>query len=453
MMPPPLSHSEAGAPDVEMLESAEDDESTSLNSEDMQGLHVPSSGPQYCVVPELHAYLFEAAEGEDVGTVTQGAPEASPQLAQLASAGEVEPMGDAAVSPAGQIPTRTPPFPAVPSLFFGQAAHNQATPAAILSVSQFDFRADSLATAPTKLQAEAAEAKAAPTVEAKQRLAVPTNPAARKVLPARGTRGSKEARLKVLQELRGSQAPVVEERDRIPGELIDPQLRASQAALEKEDSESELDELEAAVACEEGYELLARESRAGRTRVAASAEAAPAVEAEQLAPASPVAPPAQDSYNESMCSSLCSSFAAFAEAEEDVWQAEAKAERAAAAAAAKEKARAEVRAQLARQEEERKTFAEAWEREQEREQTKRSQVLFPSQVNAVRVLAPGEEVRFAPGHREALAEAETALAMSRAAEEAQRAAESRRAVEAEEQISDEDEEDGPAPDAKQTAAN
>jgi hypothetical protein len=447
-----------------MFESVETDSSASLNSEEMQGLHVPVPGP-YIVDPVRHGYLFEAAEGEEVGMATQGAPAAPPQFTAAALA----PVGDAAKQHVDQDSTRSPAFPAVPSPIFGQEAHHQTTPAATSPVSQFSFRLDSLAMAPTKLQAEAADASAAPAVEAPQRLAVPANPAERKVLPARGTRGSKQARQRVLQELRGSQAPatVVEERerDRIPDELIDSQLSATPAAPEQEDSASDLDELERAVACEEGHEPLARKSQGGQTRAAAaSAEAAPAVDAEQPPTASQAAPPAN--VEEDM-EDMEDMEEWLAEVNEE-WDAEATAAREAEAAALREteaaalreaeaaaargdhlaRARAEVRAQLAQQDGQRKAFAATWEQ---------SQPLFPVTETAFEPIAPDVEVRFAPGHREALAEARVALAMAQAAEEARRSAESRVMDQVEEEeeisdedeeiISDEDEEDGPVPDA------
>jgi hypothetical protein len=460
----PVTHLDAGKPDAEMFESVETDSSASLNSEEMRGLHVPVPGP-YIVDPVRHGYLFEAAEGEEVGMATQGAPAAPPQFTAAALA----PVGDAAKQHVDQDSTRSPAFPAVPSPIFGQEAHHQTTPAATSPVSQFSFRLDSLAMAPTKLQAEAADASAAPAVEAPQRLAVPANPAERKVLPARGARGSKQARQRVLQELRGSQAPatVVEERerDRIPDELIDSQLSATPAAPEQEDSASDLDELERAVACEEGHQPLARKSQGGQTRAAAaSAEAAPAVDAEQPPTASQAAPPAN--VEEDM-EDMEDMEEWLAEVNEE-WDAEATAAREAEAAALREteaaalreaeaaaargdhkaRARAEVRAQLAQQDGQRKAFAATWEQ---------SQPLFPVTETAFEPIAPDVEVRFAPGHREALAEARVALAMAQAAEEARRSAESRVMDQAEEEeeisdedeeiISAEDEEDGPVPDA------
>jgi hypothetical protein len=138
--------------------------------------------------------------------------------------------------------------------------------------------------------------------------------------------------------------------------------------------------------------------------------------------------------------------AAAAAARESEAAALREAEAAAARGDPRARARAEARAQLAQQDGQRMAFAATWEQ---------NQPLFPVTETVFQPIATDVEVRFAPGHREALAEARVALAMAQAAEEARRSAESRvidQAEKEEEEISDEDEDDGPVPDTSQPTA-
>ncbi len=182
--PAPDSDLDAGEPDdADESESEEDDEDTSLNEEDFQWLNT-----RFEFARDEEDSLFGSTSEGESDAWSHGAPEA-------------EPMDRAVATRVGQLPTTTPATAnqipstggiAVPNADLWMAAH-QTIPAAFL-------------TPYTELQAEASDAETASAEEAEQQLAGPAYPARRKVLPARGVRGSKEAKLRLVQELRESQA-------------------------------------------------------------------------------------------------------------------------------------------------------------------------------------------------------------------------------------------------------
>ncbi|SPQ18822.1 9db19d96-e099-4d47-ab34-65506077d333 [Thermothielavioides terrestris] len=162
----------------------EDSEISSLNSEDFAWLNalIPQGTQEQDATP---------AEGR-VEAATQGTQEAVPQSAP---AEEAKPTGSAEASRDDGAP------PLV--LTFGQVKPE--TTAVTVPQTEFVFRADFSGTAP-RLQADAAEAKSAPADAAKQQKAGPAIPAGRKVLRARGAKGSAEARRKAALELQALQA-------------------------------------------------------------------------------------------------------------------------------------------------------------------------------------------------------------------------------------------------------
>jgi hypothetical protein len=216
----PASVGVAGAVDTAFaatLEAAverfkgEDDEDTSFNGDDLERLE----DIEY--LHQEHDFSLglveedeeEEEEGDEFDTATEGVPEAEPQSA---STEEAEPTESAEETRVGRMPTATPAT-AAPILNFGGAAY-QTIPEAVPPVFQFVIRADTPATAvPTQRPAQAAaDAETALAQEAGPPQADPEVLARRKRLPRGGVRGSKEAKLRILQEFRETQpAPNEEE--------------------------------------------------------------------------------------------------------------------------------------------------------------------------------------------------------------------------------------------------
>ncbi len=242
-MAAPDSDLNAGEPDdVDESESEEDDEDTSLNEED-QWLNT-----KFEFTRDEEDSLFGSTSEGDSDAWSHGAPEA-------------EPMGRAVATRVGQLPTTTP---ATADLW--RAAH-QTIPAAFL-------------TPYTELQAEAADAETAPAEEAEQQLAGSAYPARRKVLPARGVRGSKEAKLRLVQELRETQAA---QRDKEKfGEELGPEDLALCAEVEEKwaaEMEAKQAEVEAA---DEATASKGKEVAKSRAEARAEAKAKAVLEYKQI---------------------------------------------------------------------------------------------------------------------------------------------------------------------------
>jgi hypothetical protein len=299
---------EAGETGADLSDSEEDESDTSLNAEDFAWLD--------CTNDDEMRFDFTAREGQEEDSL-------------FGSASEDDDM-----------PTTTPATAdRTPSTIGGVAAQNQVLHLT-WPISQT-----------TPLRAEAADAEPAPAGEAEQRLAGPANPAARKLLPARGVRGSKEAKLRPAQELREIEA--AREREETLGEDLSPEDLAW---------------------CEEAEEEWA------------------------------------------------------AEMAEDEAKSKGK-----EAAKSRADVRAEARAKAAL---EFKRIEEA--RQQSAEKLQLAVESSKSQETPFRPLVLGEEAWFDPRADAAFASASTALAMSVAAEEAQRAARNHEEDETEEEISEEE---------------
>lgn len=196
------SEPEAGVSEAEMSESEEDDEDTSLNDAELQEMR--PTFPILDSLKHLEFNPFRAAE-EQLPTTTPATATQEPSTCGLATS-----------------PTSILQRVAQPTI-----------PEAIPSVSQSVSRADSPATAPTLPQAEPANAEPASAGEAEQGLAGPAYPAARKVLPARGTRGANAAMLAAAREERESQATRARREAAMREELL-PEFQALVAEVEKE---------------------------------------------------------------------------------------------------------------------------------------------------------------------------------------------------------------------------
>ena len=264
----PDSDPDAGEPnDANESESEEDDEDTSLNEEELQWLN-----PHFEFTRDEGDSLFGSTSEGESDAWSHGAPEAEPQLA---FAREAEPMDRAVATRVGQMPTTTPAIAdqtpsiggiAVPNANLWRAAH-QTIPAAFM-------------TPYTELQAEAADAETASAEEAEQRLAGPAPAARRKVLPARGVRGSKEAKLRAVQELRETQA-AQKDKEEFGEELCEEDLALCKEVEEGWAAEMEAEEAKVEAA-DEATTSKGKEVAKSRAEVRAEARAKAALEYKQI---------------------------------------------------------------------------------------------------------------------------------------------------------------------------
>jgi hypothetical protein len=207
--------------DADMSQSVGADEDMSLTEEELQYLHTQhdSFSMDEQEEPQEDSLFGDFAWEEALDTAIAAATDV-PLLTLPTAVNLTLPTTTPTPTPTPTIPAQadhTPPTgsQAGPNFAFafGQAAHQTTPDAVVPPVSSFTFGVDTLAAAaaPTGLhQAEAADAEPASAGEAEPRLAVPADPAARRILPARGVRRRLQARLGAAQELRESQtAPVV----------------------------------------------------------------------------------------------------------------------------------------------------------------------------------------------------------------------------------------------------
>ncbi|KAK4044492.1 hypothetical protein C8A01DRAFT_31275 [Parachaetomium inaequale] len=259
-------------PDAEMPQSVGADEDMSLTEEELQYLHTHHDSFTMDEQEELYEVsLFGDYEWEDaLDTASQGTQATDPPAATCVPLLILPTTVDLTLPTTTPTPTPTTPAhadhtpptggQAGPTFAFGQAVHQTTPEAVVPPVSSFTFGVDTpaAAAAPTGLQeAEAADAEPAPAGEAEPRLAVPADPAARRILPARGVRRRLQARLGAAQELRETQAVVPEtETGVFGGEInvdlddeLDPELLAELAQAEADwDAEEDAKAVRAAAA-------------------------------------------------------------------------------------------------------------------------------------------------------------------------------------------------------------